>query len=57
MQATNMIQTPMTIEEAYKILNISEILKEEKEQTDQIMKSYVRLFNKNNVSLGGSAYI
>ena len=57
MQSTNIINTPMTEEEAYKILNISDIIKDDKEKIDLIMKQYVKLFNKNSTKTGGSFYI
>jgi len=53
-----MIHTPMTEEEALKILNIQvEEDIEIEEKVDVIMKSYVNLHLKNEASKGGSSYI
>lgn len=56
MQSANMINTPMNEEEAIKILNVDVELEQEK-KLDYILQKYVKLFNKNNLTIGGSPYI
>ncbi len=47
----------MTEAEALKILNIELKDLNDNEKINLIMNKYVKMFNKNNVIAGGSAYI